>query len=348
MATFPEEVTASLREARELFRKQEYARAESVFGKVADAEKNPPLAIQEAMYYRAECQRLQGFIPQAADQYVSLMNRFPGTSYREQCCHHVFDIANQWLDDTREEMREAKEKADGKRNFVWPRFVSFEKSKPFLDREGRAIEKLEQVRMHDVNGPLADKALFLCGVVKMYNENYRDADHYFSQIYQRHPESPLTPKALELGIQCKHLSTGGSDYDGRKSAEARKMVGAALGNYPQLSNDKEMRAYLEGQMGSIDVQQAEKEFKQAEFYRRTGHPGSAYFYYELVRRRYPGTKYAKLAEERWNELRAEVEAEQGKQETKPATPVAQPGAPVAPAAPPKTLPASIQQASVPK
>src|SRR5262249_23218816 len=144
-----------------------------------------------------------------------------------------------------------------------------------------------------------------------------------------------------LGIQCKHLSTGGSDYDGRKTAEARKMVTAALYTYPQLGNDKEMRAYLENQMGSINVQQAEKEFKMAEFYRTTGHPGSAYFYYELVRRRYPGTKYAKLAEERWNELRAKIEQEQSSQAQPPqqqpqAKPAAAPGQPNA-------LPAGIRQ-----
>src|SRR5262249_58403317 len=126
---------------------------------------------------------------------------------------------------------------------------------------------------------------------------------------------------------------------------ARKMVTAAMYTYPQLGNDKDMRAYLENQMGSINYQQAEKEFKMAEFYRTTGHPGSAYFYYELVRRRYPGTKYAKLAEERWNELRAKIEREQGsaqqpqqqqQQQQAPKPPAATPGQP-------NPLPASIRQ-----
>jgi outer membrane protein assembly factor BamD (BamD/ComL family) len=335
-ATFPDEVSANLAKARELFRAQNYDKAEDLFGSIADNEKNPPLAIQEALYYKAECLRLQGYFPKAADEYVGLMNKFPGTSYREQCCQHVFDIANQWLDDVREEMREAKEKQDGKRWLTMPHFNTFERKKPFFDVKGRAIEKLEQVRVHDVNGPLADRSLFLCGVVKMYDEDYRDADHYFSQIYQRHPDGPYGTKALELGIQCKHLSTGGSDYDGRKSAEARKMVKSALAN-PQMGNDPEMRKYLIGQLGSIDVQQAEKEFKHAEFYRGQGKNASAYFYYELVRRRYPGTDYARKAEERWNELRAKIEKEQGAKEQPKQAP-----APAAPAAP-NPLPASIRQ-----
>ena len=45
---------------------------------------------------------------------------------------------------------------------------------------------------------------------------------------------------------------------------------------------------LDEQALMVRYQQAEKDFETAEFYRRTGHPGSAWFYYELVIRRYPG------------------------------------------------------------
>src|SRR4051812_31340330 len=41
-STFPEDVTANLTKARELFRAQEYAKAEDLFLSVADKEKNPP------------------------------------------------------------------------------------------------------------------------------------------------------------------------------------------------------------------------------------------------------------------------------------------------------------------
>src|SRR5262249_43320354 len=138
-ATFPEEVASKLAQARELFRAQEYAKAEDLFAALADNERNPTLAIQEAMYYQAECLRLQGYFPKAADTYVGLMNKSPGTSYREQCCQHVFDVANQWLDDVRQEMREAKDKQDGKHWLTMPRIGSFERQKPFLDVKGRAI-----------------------------------------------------------------------------------------------------------------------------------------------------------------------------------------------------------------
>src|SRR5262249_21912498 len=160
-------------------------------------------------------------------------------------------------------MREDKERREGKRWAVWPRFFAWDRTKPFMDREGRAVEKLEQVRLFDLNGPLADHALFMCGTVKLYHENYREADHYFSQIHATHPNSPLAPKAVELAIFCKHMSTGGADYDGRKVAEARKLVQAAFQSYPELARDKEK--FLTEQLIGINMQQAEKDFKIAEF-----------------------------------------------------------------------------------
>src|SRR5262249_44330772 len=154
------------------------------------------------------------------------------------------------------------------------------------------------------NGPLADRALFLAGTVKLHNENYRDADHYFSQIHARHPESPLAPKAIELAIYCKHMSTGGPDYDGRKSAEARQLVQAAFRSYPKLAEEK--RGFRERQMEGISLEQAQKEYNMADFYRRTGHPGAAYFYYKLVERRYAGSALARQAGQKAEEVRAKA------------------------------------------
>ncbi len=87
------------------------------------------------------------------------------------------------------------------------------------------------------------------------------------------------------------MSTGGPDYDGRKVAEARIMVDTALRSYPELAQKES--GFLEKQLGSISLQQAQKDYNTAEFYRRTNRAGSAYFYYGLVRRRYPARNWRK-------------------------------------------------------
>jgi outer membrane protein assembly factor BamD (BamD/ComL family) len=219
----------------------------------------------------------------------------------------MFDIANYWLEDTRAEMAAYREKVEGQRWVVVPAVFHTEKKKPLVDEEGRALQALEQVHLNDMTGPLADKALFLAGGVKFYRQEYKEADYYFTQVTEHHPNSQYAPEAVRLAIIAKHMSTGGPDYDGRKVAEARIMVDTALRNYPQVAQKE--HGFLERQLASISLQQAQKDFNTAEFYRRTGHPGSAYFYYEIVRRRYPGTRAAEQATERMLELRDQVELE---------------------------------------
>jgi outer membrane protein assembly factor BamD (BamD/ComL family) len=294
--------------AQEVFRKSDYVAAEKLFGKIADNKHNSPQVAEEARYYEAECLRLQQRYPKAGDMYNKLLIDFPSGFHREQAVERMFEIANYWLDDTRAEMKLDREKKEGQREFVWPGpVVHWEKTKPLLDEEGRALEKLDQVMLSDLNGRRADEALFLAGSVKFYREDYREADRYFSQLVEMHPNSRFASQAIELAIISKHMSTGGSDYDGRKVAEARKLVDAALRNYPDLAAQK--NAFLERQLAGINFQQAEKDFKIAEFYRHTGHPGPAYFYYEIVRRRYPGTPFYDKATARMHELRAKFEKE---------------------------------------
>jgi TolA-binding protein len=341
-APLPGTAAARLAGAHELLRQGQYARAETIFHRLAENEKNPAKLVQEARYYEAECLRLQKRYPEAADTYADLMNKFPNNPYREQAVQHMYTIANYWLEDTRQRMRDEQEVRDGKRWFAWNQiFHPFDETKPVFDEEGRAVELLEKVQLNGLDGPLADKSLFLCGAVRYYDNDFAEADYYFSQIHERHPNSPLAPQAVELGIVAKNLSTGGSDYDGRKSAEARILVNAALNNYPELAGDPQKQEDLIKQLKNITYQQAEKDYKMAEFWAWTGHPGSAYFYFELVRRRYPGTKFAEMATVRRDQLREAAEKEEAKKPGKIAPPISgNPPAGTAPA-PQKPLPGEI-------
>lgn len=288
--------------AHELYRAGSYGAAAKAFKKVADNTRNSPSIGEEARFYEAESLSRQDDLPKACDTYHKMLVDFPAGTYRDQAVRRMFDIANFWLDDTRNEMAAYREKKEGKRTFVVPAVFHLDKKKPWVDEEGRAMQALENVHLNDITGPLADKSLFLAGGVKFYREDYKEADHFFSMLVEQHPNSALAPQAVELAIISKHMSTGGADYDGRKVAEARVMVDTALRNYPQLAADKS--DFLDRQLGSITMQQAEKDYKIGEFYRRTGHPGSAYFYYEIVRRRYPNTKWAEMAAARMEDLRA--------------------------------------------
>jgi outer membrane protein assembly factor BamD (BamD/ComL family) len=336
--------------AKELFRQGEYAKAEKQFHRIAEDTHNATQIAEEARYYEAECLRLQGNLPRAADTYTRMLNDFQSGAFREQAVQHMFEIANLWLDDTRQEMVETREMREGKRWIVLPHFVHFDKGSPFLDKEGRALEVLEQVRYNDMTGPLADKALFLGGSVEFFNEEYRESDLMFTQLVEMYPNSPFAAQAVELAIISKHMGTGGADYDGRKVAEARELVKTALRSYPQLAKDEKKRDFLNRQVQGITLQQAEKDYKTAAFYERTGHEPSAYFYYQIVRQRYPGTKYFEMATERMHVLKAKAEKSDTKMIDAPngVPSVPAPGGPDMQAGQPSGNPGAPETASEPK
>lgn len=300
----------ALEEALELFRKEDYAGAERQFATLADNKKYGRRVAEEARYYQAECQRLQGHYRRAGPTYHALVKEHPGGAHHQLAIQRMFEIANYWLDDTRTEMENKIANKNATFQVGLPRLpLHFSRDKPLLDTEGHAIELLEACYLHDPVGPLAERCLFYLGSVKFFREDYKNADYYFGQLVKNYPNSALTAKALELSIICKQLSTGGPEYDGRKVAEAREMVHLAMHAYPELAGQKE--EFLKRQIYTINDQQARKDMLIAEFYERTGHPGSAYFYYEIVRRRYQGTQYAKEAAERMERLKERAEKRAG-------------------------------------
>jgi outer membrane protein assembly factor BamD (BamD/ComL family) len=302
-----------LAEAERQYEAGEYAKCRPTFHELANNTLNPALLSEKARYLEAECFRQTGKYPDAVDTYHKMLLEHPTGAYRERASNEMFKIADYWLDDTRAEIQAEQ---DGQNMFLHKtgKFFKFDKTKPTMDREGRALQTLEHVHLNDITGPTADKALFWCGFVNFYRGNFVEADHYFSTLIEFHRDSPLRPKATELAIISKNNSTGGAVYDGQKASEALQLVNHAEASMPEFT-DTERRDFLTRQKLAIRSQQAEKDFKTAEYHEQTKHPGSAYFCYEIVRRRYPGTKYSDLATQRMEAIRAQAEADAGKPKT---------------------------------
>ena len=286
---------------QQLFAEQKYDSAREVFKELADNQSNNRDLAENARFLQAECRRLKSEYPEAVDTYHKLLMDFPTGAHRREACVRIFEISDYWLDDFRDELERRKdEKGVLRWHPSWPK--AGDSSHPQTDQEGRALEALEHVHTHDVTGPVADKALFWCGYVNFIRGNFQEADHFFSQLVELHKESPLRPQAIAYAIQAKNNATGGAVYDGRKCAEALQLVHVAEATVPELTQNPEMAEKLTRARFAIRSQQAEKDFRTAEYYERTGHPGSAVFYYELVRRRYAGTRYSDLATERKEKL----------------------------------------------
>jgi tetratricopeptide (TPR) repeat protein len=312
---------ADLEGAKTLYSQGKYADAEKIFHRISHNAKNPLLTVEEALFFEGDCQYYQGHYTKAEGTFKKLVKDFRiNGRFREQATRRLFDIADYWLNDTRKAMKADDERRINKVGWwvtvpedtwsamTWvPRQFHWEKEKPLLDEEGHAIQALEEVSLSDMNGPLGEKALFYMATVKFYRKDFKDADYYYSQVYEKYPNGDLAGKAMKHSIICKQMMTGGSVYDLRPLDQALKLIQGQARTYKELDEE-----FLRRQWVSINHQHADHDWQIAEFYRRTSHPGAAYFYYELVKRRYPGTSYSEKAIKRMDEMRVKIEKQKAK------------------------------------
>lgn len=333
------------------FLNKDYAKAEPIFGDILKEKKLPINVSEEALYYRAECQYQMKDYREAAATFRLHLKNYRNGAHAQDSIARLFQIADYWLEPTRQEMQA---KAEGhNRWFTMPKKfeIHLTRDMPVMDVEGHALISLEDVRLNDIGGQYGEQACFYLATVKFFREQYRDADYFFTQLYEHYPNSKLAPKAIKQAIICKQICTGGSCYDCRTVQETRKLLDVVPVAYPTLA--KTDQDWIERQLVAVNLQQADRDFNIAEFYRRTGHPGPAYFYYELVRRCYPNTDYSEKAQKHMTDLRGQVERERGADAASalpsPATrpsdlPTRLPDGPApvpAPTAPPRTLPPEV-------
>jgi outer membrane protein assembly factor BamD (BamD/ComL family) len=292
-------------EADRLFTEGKYSDARPVYRELANNNLNPKEMVERCRFQEAECYRCDRDYPKAVDTYHRMMMDHPAGIYRDKACEEIFKIADYWLDETRAEIN-AKKAGDSVTMLKLKRQMKLDRTYPNSDVEGRALLALDHISTDGVGGPNVDKALFWSGYVNFLRGNYDEADHYFSMLHQFHPNSSLRPIATEYAIMAKNNATGGAVYDGQKSAEALQMVHHAEATMPEFATDGKSD-FLARQKHAIRAQQADKDLKTAQFYEQTDHPGSAFFYYEIVRRRYPGTKQSDMATARMKELKAKYE-----------------------------------------
>jgi len=299
------EAETKIARAEELYNQGNYLAAQDIFADLADNTYNPVLLAEKARYLEAECLRKRHHYTDAVATYNRQLQDFPAGAYRERACTGLFEVAfHEWLE--KDTLTEIEAEQAGTLKPWWQRQRMpnpFDPTRPMFDVETEALKALENVHTHDLAGPNADRALFWCGYVHFYRGRFEDADHFLSQLVEMHKDSKYRPAALEMAIAAKNNSTGGAVYDSQKASEALQLIHHVEATSPEhKAQDK--REMLTRQKMAVRVQLAEKDFRMAEYYERTGHPASAYFYYELVCRRYPGTKFSDLARTRIETLEA--------------------------------------------
>ena len=223
----------------------------------------------------------------------------------------MFMIASEWLqpvcdeiaDKTKPEKERQDAELDGEASSPSTSIASCRRSRPRIGPCKRWNASTSTIRL----GRMRTRRCSCSAAFTSSGENFKDSARYFQQLAETYDRSPLRDEALKLAIIATNNSTGGPRL--RRQGCGRGHAADQLGQGDQPGSSREQGGkFLDEQALIVRYQQAQKDYETAEFYRRTGHPGSAWFYYELVRRRYPGIKpYADYADARQKELKSELD-----------------------------------------
>ncbi|MFO0947133.1 MAG: outer membrane protein assembly factor BamD [Planctomycetota bacterium] len=276
--------------AQDLFRAEKYDEAARAYKKLAKSYKNKPLE-EDALFMYAESLYEAKRFPKAQDKYLELMTKYPTTRYLPQSIQRTYDIAYEWLEDS--QLR--AQGKPGKYNSFTQYVNFFDRTRPMLDTNGRAIEAIESIQNHDPFGPLTDDAAMMAGAYKFTGGSYLQAAGYYEQLVNDQPKSEHAPRAYFLGSQAYLRAYRGPNYDGVDLESAARLTKAALSRSSELP--EEQRSRLEQDMRIIHIERAKRDFRTGEHYLQLRKPAAARMYFQRVIENFSDTDWARRAEE---------------------------------------------------
>src|SRR5262249_2686466 len=122
--------SAKMADAEQLYAAGQYPKAIKLFRDIADNQMNPSDLSERARSMQAESRRMAGQWPEAVDTYHKLLQDFPTGAHRRESCIRMYEIADAWLDDFREELaKRSDEKGVLRWHPKWPN--PFDRKRPF-------------------------------------------------------------------------------------------------------------------------------------------------------------------------------------------------------------------------
>jgi len=270
-------------EANRLFDAQKYAEAAEAYQEAA--ERAPGTGLEEdAMLMTGEAYFFANRYPDANKAFETLLKKYSNSRHLDKVVKRQFSMAQYWYEHHR-------------RHGLWPVVPNFFDAKRFyFDDKGHAMRTLNNIRLNDPTGPLADDALMALANMHFLSGRWEDADYHYNLVRREYPESEHQFQAHLLGLQCKLQIYQGPDYDGTPLEESDKLAEQLLKQFPDQIADEAER--IQRVRSQIAASQAQRDWKMASYHDARGEHRAARFYYESIARNYPTTKLAESSRQR--------------------------------------------------
>ncbi len=271
------------REGMNLYREKKYADAAKKFAEAANRWPDSVLE-EDALFYQAESYFFDDQYSKAHDTYGILFKKHDNSRYLDTASSRQFAIGRYWEQSHRAEPH-------------WPVTPNFtDKTRPWFDTPGNALNAYLSVRLNDPTGPLADDALMATANYYFENGRYEDAAIHYDIIRKEYPKSDYQKESHLLSLQSKLRAYQGPYYEGKPLTEADDIARQTVRQFRGQLGTEQSRVLKT--MDDIRNQKAERIYAQGQFYEMKRLYGSARLCYQEVLKDYPDTQFATQAKER--------------------------------------------------
>jgi outer membrane protein assembly factor BamD (BamD/ComL family) len=225
-------------------------------------------------FMKAEALLAGGKLTKAVRQYDDFLDKYPISPLKDAALNRQFEIAAEFL-------------AGRKKTVLMVFRVS-----AFDD----GVKVMEKISDRTGNSDIAKNALIT--VAKSYEKHKQWNEAYlkWSEISMRWPIGQTAMDALQAMARTKYAAYRGPVYDGSSLISAKTYYENFKLRYPESAEELKVGDVLI----RISEQLAEKNLLIAKYYERTGSPGPANMYYQLVVDSWPDTKAAQTAQLKLN------------------------------------------------
>jgi TolA-binding protein len=261
---------------------------------------------EDSMFMVAESQFKQRSYSWAQDSYDALLEKYPSTRHMEDSTQRLLGIAMYWLGYSAESDLNGDIKLAGGAKInpakppkapSTPRIPIIpnltDSTRPRFDADGRALQALRSVWLHDAAGSLADDALMVSANHHLRTGDFVEASRLYKLLREQYPDSPHFQDAHLLGAHVTMASYEGAAYDGTPLDEASALKKIALASFSDMSDDERQR--LQREIAKMDEERVGRLWSIVQFYRAKRQPESVEVYCLQIVNRYPDSKHAEMA-----------------------------------------------------
>lgn len=271
-----------------LYREKKYAEAAKQFSEAAG--RWPDSTIEEdALFYEAESYFFDDQYGKAHDIYGMVSKKYENSRYLDTISKRQFAIGRYWEQADRAEPH-------------WPVTPNLiDKSRPWFDTSGNALNAYLSVRLNDPTGPLADDAVWATASYYFEHGRYEDAAYHYDIIRKEYPKSEYQKEAYLLSLQSRLRSYQGPYYEDKPLDDADDLAKQTMRQFRGQLGPEQSRVVKA--VDDIREQKADRAYALGQFYETKRAYGAARICYQDLLKDYPETQFAAMAKQRMEAIK---------------------------------------------